>query len=624
VQILFNESFEMWRIRGSSKTAFLIIVWIMSGLYISEFYDRGWVPHDEGAIAQSAERVLAGQIPHRDFDELYTGGLTYLHALAFKAFGINLLSLRIVLLVCFLAFVPALYALAVRLAPPIAAAAITLLGVVWSVPNYFASVPSWYNLFFATYGTLALTWYVETRQGKWLFAAGLLGGMSLLVKITGVYYIAAAILFLAFREQILNNRAAEEQHAILRLFLSVKSICVFVFLVGLLTILQWRPTLMQVFHFVIPQVAICGVLLWAEWRGGTGSLVTRVKTLCGLLVPFIIGTAIPVILFMVPYVLNAAVADLYRGVFVLPYRRFESAAMGFPPALTAIAGLPYAAMVLFPTSRSSTKSDKVFGVILVSVLIGTLYCASLLPVYSILWQSVRVLGVVAVLAACKILFQSFSQSHLDEKQCQILFLLTCMTGLISLIQFPFAGPIYFCYTAPFVCLTLLAVVAGQSGIAKLWHIAILLFYFLFAITWTNTGYVAAGIGNVGYPATKVLDIPRGGLRVTTYDNRVYTQLVNQIHEHSNSNYIYATPDCPEIYFLSGMRNPTRNLFEFFSDTGRDASSLRALLEEKNINVVIINQKPQFSRIVDHRGLALLQRDYPNVVDIGHFTVRWKE
>jgi hypothetical protein len=619
-----NANSETRRFRASSKKAFLIIVWGVSALYTFGFYDRGWVPHDEGAIAQSAERVLAGEIPHQDFDEIYTGGLTYLHAGAFKMLGVNLISLRIMLLVFFLAFVPALYSLAARVAAPIVAAAFTLVGVVWSVPNYFASVPSWYNLFFAIFGTLALSWYVETRQVRWIFTAGLFGGLSVLIKITGLYYIAAAVLFLTFREQVLNHRATEGQVDTSRLFLAIKSFAVFIFLAGLMTLLQWRLNPMEVFHFLIPQIAICVVLLWGEWRQGGRSFLIRLKSLCMLLLPFIVGAAIPVILFLVLYVLNDGLADLYRGVLVMPRRRFSSASMEFPPALSVIASLPYAIMVIFPSSHAVTKSDKFFGFVLVSLLFVTLYFSSVLLVYSIVWQSVRILGVVAVLAACKILVRSFSHTYLDDEQRQILFLLASVTGLISVVQFPFAAPIYFCYVAPLVGLTLLAVVTSQSGIAKSWHFVILLFYFLFAVVWTNTGYVAAAIGNTGYPAKELLDMPRGRLRVTIHDNRLYTQLVNVIQKHSKSNYIYATPDCPEIYFLSGMRNPTRNLFEFFSDTVIDSQSLRTLVEANKINVAVINHKPEFSRILDHGALSLLQEEFPHLVEIGHFTVRWKE
>ena len=70
----------------------LLLVWAASAVYIYPFVDRGWVPHDEGLIGQSAERVLSGQLPHRDFDETYTGGLSYLHAVAFKLAGVRLIS----------------------------------------------------------------------------------------------------------------------------------------------------------------------------------------------------------------------------------------------------------------------------------------------------------------------------------------------------------------------------------------------------------------------------------------------------------------------------------------------------------------------------------------------------
>src|SRR5688572_6444325 len=144
----------------------LVVVVLVSAVYGSWFLNRGWVPHDEGTIAHAAERVLRGESPHRDFDEPYTGGLTALHAVAFRALGTNLLTLRIVLFLSFLPFVAALYAIALRLAKPAVAVLIALLAVAWSVPNYFASLPSWYNLFFATFGALALFRHLEDGKRR--------------------------------------------------------------------------------------------------------------------------------------------------------------------------------------------------------------------------------------------------------------------------------------------------------------------------------------------------------------------------------------------------------------------------------------------------------------------------
>src|ERR1700683_4428995 len=56
-------------------------VLLLSALYAGSGLKRGWFPWDEGVIAQSAESVLNGELPHRDFPEIYTGGLSYLNAL---------------------------------------------------------------------------------------------------------------------------------------------------------------------------------------------------------------------------------------------------------------------------------------------------------------------------------------------------------------------------------------------------------------------------------------------------------------------------------------------------------------------------------------------------------------
>src|SRR5574342_899051 len=83
---------------GSRSTPWWIIlalVWAVTALYAWPRLDHGWIPHDEGTLAQSAERVLGGELPHRDFDEVYTGGLSLLNAAAFRVFGTTLRALRL-------------------------------------------------------------------------------------------------------------------------------------------------------------------------------------------------------------------------------------------------------------------------------------------------------------------------------------------------------------------------------------------------------------------------------------------------------------------------------------------------------------------------------------------------
>ena len=181
---------RMLRLSRLRATLSFLGVWITSGVYLGSNLMRGWIAVDDGTAAESAERVLRGQLPHRDFVDVYTGGLSYLHALAFREFGVNLESLRWMLFLFFLIWVPALYFLATELTEDWAAAGLTLLAVVWSVPNFPSPMASWYNLFFATFGVAALFCYVKRPLARWLFAAGICGGLSFLVKSVGLYYIA--------------------------------------------------------------------------------------------------------------------------------------------------------------------------------------------------------------------------------------------------------------------------------------------------------------------------------------------------------------------------------------------------------------------------------------------------
>ncbi len=151
----------------------LVIVWAISAALLISHIDRGWVPHDEGLIGHTAERVLAGELPHRDFDDVYTGGLAYINAGAMRVFGHE----------------HSVAADRARRGLPDVRACLVLRGdairvagrcgghdaarrVVWSVPNYTAALPSWYNLIFAVFGTAALLRFVDVRRRRWLFVAG--------------------------------------------------------------------------------------------------------------------------------------------------------------------------------------------------------------------------------------------------------------------------------------------------------------------------------------------------------------------------------------------------------------------------------------------------------------------
>src|SRR5260370_22436693 len=47
----------------------VLIVWAISIVYMATHLKLGWVPHDEGTLGLSADRVWDGELPHPDFDD---------------------------------------------------------------------------------------------------------------------------------------------------------------------------------------------------------------------------------------------------------------------------------------------------------------------------------------------------------------------------------------------------------------------------------------------------------------------------------------------------------------------------------------------------------------------------
>jgi len=103
-----------------------VLLLILAAGYPLLFLDRGWIPHDDGMLGQTALRVLTGELPHRDFIHVYTGGLAYWNALAFVLFGIHFMATRYLLFACFLGFLGCSFAVARRFTNDRAAAAVVL------------------------------------------------------------------------------------------------------------------------------------------------------------------------------------------------------------------------------------------------------------------------------------------------------------------------------------------------------------------------------------------------------------------------------------------------------------------------------------------------------------------
>jgi hypothetical protein len=192
------------------------------------------------------------------------------------------------------------------------------------------------------------------------------------------------------------------------------------------------------------------------------------------------------------------------------------------------------------------------------------------------------------------------------------------------VQFPFSAPIYFCYVAPLAVLTLSGFLSCFTRLSKTLLAFILAFYLLFAVTRIRPGFIFDM--EESYKAdiqTAPLHLERAaGLRVTAYDADLYERLIALVREHATGRFIYAAPDCPEVYFLSGFHNPTRSLFEFLdSSPDKTGEVLSALKTHQVTTVVIFNRRSFSGRLPDSLRKTLVER-FPSSSRIGAFEVRW--
>jgi hypothetical protein len=150
------------------------------------------------------------------------------------------------------------------------------------------------------------------------------------------------------------------------------------------------------------------------------------------------------------------------------------------------------------------------------------------------------------------------------------------------------------------------------------------FLLAFAVFRVNTSRLyGMGVLYMPYPPTEVIDMPRAGLSVPDYEAKVYRLAVPILQAHARGGYTWAAPDAPELYFLSGLRNPTRTLFDFFDDTTGRSARILETLDRHAVTAVVLNDAPKFSPKLAPELAAEIRRRYPHAADVGKFQVRWR-
>jgi hypothetical protein len=228
-----------------------------------------------------------------------------------------------------------------------------------------------------------------------------------------------------------------------------------------------------------------------------------------------------------------------------------------------------------------------------------------------------------VLAVASLLLLRSKEKHSEEQSVseQTLLLLVTVTALCSNIQFPYA-PGYFCYVAPLAILLAANLLSRFARPPRMILYTTYAFYLCFAVLHMRP-HAFGSHQHLDFDST-TLDLERArGLRVSKQSAEEYTELIPFIKKLAGQNAIIAGPDCPEVYFLAGLKNPTPLFFDFVETPQEYRARLVSLLQRPEFGVAVTNDAPLFSSEQLSILRPLLAAQFPQSRKFGKFTVYWK-
>ena len=104
---------------------------------------------------------------------------------------------------------------------------------------------------------------------------------------------------------------------------------------------------------------------------------------------------------------------------------------------------------------------------------------------------------------------------------------------------------------------------------------------------------------------------------------VYEDVIRLVQANAGGGTIWAGPDAPEIYFLSGLPNRTRTFFDFLDGPAQNSISLVDRISALDAKVVVVKKNSQFSPALSLAVVDSLRRTYPSQRDFPGYLVLWR-
>ena len=437
---------------------------------------------DEGYFAYTASRVLAGDLPYRDFATPYTPGFFYLNATLFRLFGEDLLPPRFALCLVRGGVLLLLYLLGRRLMRP-AFALIPLIVFVGQDPGptYLGVHPAWYALLFSLLAVWCGVQALERPRVAWLVGAGLAAGTAFAFKQNaGVFTLLALIgLLLVERSHPVVGPSPRLVRALVGLLPSGLVVLVerlslatyFGVLLLLVTSLM-RPYLglLPAILLVAPLIALAG-LFTTQRQAGAQSLpvVSAVDELAGLTWRLLLvgsGFGLVTLLWLIPLLaalgpdgtpLAAFVGRIEQRGYFYPFGQLRLETLALALALLVVP------LVLWRVGRSARRSRRALEgliwlaglVVLAAYIVGRGLSAYQAPTLDLLWLTADLTDNLVLYLPSLAFWPALwllARGEVPPPQARYLRWYLLAGSLLLLKQYPRMDPVHLLFAGPLLWL----------------------------------------------------------------------------------------------------------------------------------------------------------------------------
>jgi hypothetical protein len=167
---------------------------------VLHFHDRFWYATDEGNYANVAERVLNGEVLNGAVQDLHPGYVSFVNALAFRLFGLRLVSLRYPLALLTIIQSALLLLLLTRRSRLLAAAAALAMASL-SFVQFLNPTANWYALFCLVVLMAWLSWVPAGHAGRLEGAGFAVTALTLFRQLSGMLVGIGLLAFLLIEGQ---------------------------------------------------------------------------------------------------------------------------------------------------------------------------------------------------------------------------------------------------------------------------------------------------------------------------------------------------------------------------------------------------------------------------------------